>query len=184
MVFSHPRDFKASKNTITRTEHGLKRVGTAIFEQPISAGIVSMSISISSLPPEGSVYYGLVHSKSPSPNRNRAIGQGHKGSIGISSNGSFTHQPIANLSLTPEPAELKEGDEIRIEIDNTSNEGTALFFVNGKPQRYYFSEIPSPVRFGFSLFGQGTAVQVNDITHHYAASPIPDGCCPIPFPIS
>ncbi|KAK2958425.1 hypothetical protein BLNAU_6695 [Blattamonas nauphoetae] len=51
MVFSHPRDFKASKNTITRTEHGLKRVGTAIFAQPISAGIVSMSISISSLPP-------------------------------------------------------------------------------------------------------------------------------------
>ncbi|KAK2957295.1 hypothetical protein BLNAU_7673 [Blattamonas nauphoetae] len=70
---------------------------------------------------------------------------------------------------------LHEGDYVRMEVDHDPTPRTVQFFVNGKAGKCLTSGIPSSVRIGFSVSGEGTSIRIDNIYSLSRPTPIPEG---------
>ncbi|KAK2950084.1 hypothetical protein BLNAU_15006 [Blattamonas nauphoetae] len=158
LLFTNSSHFSVIHTTITRTEFGTDdngntRWSSALLTDPFTSGIVSITITILSLPSLfSSIRFGLMDSNNPIPAVGEDLGCVVKNSVGLDRYGQLWFK-------TPSP----EGDCVRMEVDLDSTPRTLQFFVNDKAGRSYMSGIPSSVRIGFSVMGEGASFRIDNI---------------------
>ncbi|KAK2961561.1 hypothetical protein BLNAU_3359 [Blattamonas nauphoetae] len=186
LIFVDRSHFVLNDTTLTRSEVDLSLIGcarssAAIVRNPITAGVLSIIVTILSLPTlkdcTGGLRFGVVDSTAPIPELDEAIGTKVKNSISLSashgciaSNTPSTHNSTAwDLCHS----KMNEGDCIRIELDMDSSPRTVQFFVNGQRGLSFVSGLPRSIRVGFSVFVQGTSFRIDRITTQIRSTPLP-----------
>ncbi|KAK2952897.1 hypothetical protein BLNAU_12218 [Blattamonas nauphoetae] len=165
LLFTDPSHFIINETALTRSEVDLgvlefARPSSALLRDPITSGIISVTITIQALPSiDHFVRFGVLDSTAPVPKTGATLGWDVEDSLSLTSmRGSLGSNPPSTLHsphFEPCHSELREGDCVRIEVDMKSTPGTVQFFVNGESGRCYMSGLPPSVRIGFTLFGQG-----------------------------
>ncbi|KAK2956352.1 hypothetical protein BLNAU_8719 [Blattamonas nauphoetae] len=168
--------YKIEDRTVTRVRNenegdpiAASPEGALIIVEPITRGIVSISITLNSLVTIGTLPAFI---------------------ISLVSSGMFFPSPVVQLptdcctgleSLNGEliassPAEgseennkqchkpLKAGDVVVMEVNMESTPRTVQFFVNGKAGKCYASELPESLSVMLMAFGEGTSFRLNSIS--------------------
>ncbi|KAK2946618.1 hypothetical protein BLNAU_18454 [Blattamonas nauphoetae] len=115
-----------------------------------------------------------MNSASPLPEIGEELGYNVKNSIALNRLGWLYLSTPSSRSGQYCHSELKEGDCVRMEVDLDSTPRTVQFFVKGKAGRCYMSGIPSSVRIGFSVKGEGTSFRIDNISRLSRPTPITD----------
>ncbi|KAK2941962.1 hypothetical protein BLNAU_23115 [Blattamonas nauphoetae] len=184
LLFMNYDHFVVHYTTITRSAIGvdLKQFDThssILIGDPLAKGIVSISISLLSLPMFGfigAVRMGLLDSFAPIPEFGETLGLGVEDSLSLNSlSGKLYHNtPSSGHRYRSESCHsyLNEGDCVRMEVDMDSTPRTVQFFVNGERGEHFVSGLPPSVRIGFTLFGQGTSFRIDRIARQPQPTPI------------
>ncbi|KAK2951129.1 hypothetical protein BLNAU_13972 [Blattamonas nauphoetae] len=109
------------------------------------------------------------------PKTDETLGGDVKNSVGLNRYGYIKFNTPSSISSRYCLSRLHEGDCVRMEVDLDSAPRTVQFFVNGETGRSYVSGIPSSVRIGFSLFGEGTSFRIDNISRLSQPTPISEG---------
>ncbi|KAK2957327.1 hypothetical protein BLNAU_7705 [Blattamonas nauphoetae] len=166
--------------TVTRTEFGTENYGgstwsSLLLSDPFTSGIISITITLLSLPDIWrDVYFGLMDSNYPIPKVGEELGFNVNNSVGLGSNCNLYNNTPSSHTVHNCHSWLKEGDNVRMEVDLDSTPRTLQFFVNGKAGECYMSGIPSSVRIGFSVKYQGTSFRIDNISRLSHPTPISD----------
>ncbi|KAK2957317.1 hypothetical protein BLNAU_7695 [Blattamonas nauphoetae] len=91
--------------------------------------------------------------------------------LGINVNRSLNHNYSSSHSKGCSLINLKEGDCVRMEAYLDSTPRTVQFFVNGHHTIPYPALIPSSVRIGCSVWGQGTLFRIDNISRFSQPTP-------------
>ncbi|KAK2941963.1 hypothetical protein BLNAU_23116 [Blattamonas nauphoetae] len=185
LLFTDPADFVVDCTTFTLsacaiTSEILIDASCILLGDPVTTGIVSVTLTILSLPAinyfTGRVYFGLLDSPTPVPDFGDHIGLNLKNSVALdSSTGRINSVTPSTRRVTGPPltySHLKEGACVRMEVDMDSTPRTVQFFMNGKAGRFFVSGLPPSVRIGFSVFVQGTSFRIDRITRLTQQTPI------------
>ncbi|KAK2957329.1 hypothetical protein BLNAU_7707 [Blattamonas nauphoetae] len=176
MDFADPSHFFVEHSTITKPDLCMDNDGycnwsSILLSNPFTSGIASVTITILSIS-DRSFNSGLMDSTSPIPEIGEALGYGVKNSVSLSRHGSLFFNTPSSHSVKGCTHILKEGDSVRMEVDLDSTPRTVQFFVNGEAGECCVSGIPSSVRIGFSLYGEGTSFRIDNISRLSQPTPI------------
>ncbi|KAK2951089.1 hypothetical protein BLNAU_13932 [Blattamonas nauphoetae] len=120
---------------------------SALLSDPFTSGIISITITILSKR-DTYIAVGLMDYSSRILKLGEELGDNVNYSVGLSSNGNLWVNTPSLYSCEDCHSWLKEGDNVRMEVDLDSTHRTVQFFVNGEAGRCYMSGIPSSVRIG------------------------------------
>ncbi|KAK2943256.1 hypothetical protein BLNAU_21828 [Blattamonas nauphoetae] len=156
-----------TRSMVTEDESGFASSSTALIEEPITTGIVTITITLLSLPIVGRLI-GLLDSTAPIPKLGEMLGFGVNNSLSLISSTGYLCRKTQSLGYNWKIESchffLKEGDCVRMEVDMESTLRTVQFFVNGESGRCFVSGLPQSVRIGFSVSGQGTSFRIDRIS--------------------
>ncbi|KAK2946602.1 hypothetical protein BLNAU_18438 [Blattamonas nauphoetae] len=188
LTFTDPSHFSVIHTTITRTEfrtddNGYSLWSSALLTDPFTSGIVSITLTILSLPSLfSSIRFGLMDSNNPFPALGEEIGLNvscllfslliFSDSVGLSPDGSLYYNTPSSDSFRRSNFPQIEGDCVRMEVDLDSTLRTLQFFVNGEAGERYMSGIPSSVRIGFSAKYQGISFRIDNVSRLSRPTPI------------
>ncbi|KAK2951542.1 putative CBL-interacting protein kinase 17 [Blattamonas nauphoetae] len=182
LLFTHKSHFIVRKNVLTRTEKGANENGrtrpsTVLLSKPVTKGVVSVTFVVltlaESVDQKGFINFGLLDSSVAVPRLGQVLGRTVKHSVGLSTDG---HLHVSNQIKLDEgqDSRLSKNARVVMEMNMDSNPRTVQFFVNGKRQQSYVSEIPGSVRIGFSADVMGTSLQIASIVHSTQPTPLTD----------
>ncbi|KAK2941162.1 hypothetical protein BLNAU_23927 [Blattamonas nauphoetae] len=157
LLFTDRSHFIIKHTTITRSmaahdESGFASSSTALIGEPITTGIVTITITLLSLPTVDSVsselfFFGLLDSIAPIPKFGEILD-----SVCLRSfSGDLCHNTQSSgydRRMEWCHSYLKEGDRVRMEVDMESTPRTVQFFVNGESGRCFVSGLSQSVRIG------------------------------------
>ncbi|KAK2950088.1 hypothetical protein BLNAU_15010 [Blattamonas nauphoetae] len=170
LTFTNSSHFSVIHTTITRTgfgtdDNGYSLWSSVLLSNPFTSGIVSITITILSLP---SIYtslcLGLMDSTSSIPKLGEGLGTSVDYSVGLNRYGVLNVNTPSSGSDQYYHSDLLEGDCIRMEVDLDSTPRTVQFFVNSKTMKCYVSGIPSSVRIGFCVHEEETSFRIDNIS--------------------
>ncbi|KAK2941165.1 hypothetical protein BLNAU_23930 [Blattamonas nauphoetae] len=184
LLFTDPSHFIVNGTTITRSEvdvgiFGFARHSSALLRDPITSEIVSVTLTILSLPnldhQVGGIRIGVLDSTAPVPKLGETLGWDVKDSVSLNSSAGYLNLHSPSTQHVSKSAFchffLKEGDCVRMEVDMDSTPRTAQFFVNGENGESFVSGLPLSVRIGFSAYGQGTSFRIDRILQKERPTP-------------
>ncbi|KAK2954597.1 putative Protein kinase domain containing protein [Blattamonas nauphoetae] len=188
LVFTDPSHFIVEDNIITST--GLstkKRYGkikptwsSFFLPEPITEGIVAISLTYLTLPSKGpnerypvKSFFGLIDGTAPIPEKGQKLGK-VQNSIALSTEGDLHFMTEKGQEEIDISSLLGSGCTVVVEINMDSNPRTVQFFVNGKTTNTVVLDLPESIRVGFSTKGFGVTVRFDRITNLNYGSPISD----------
>ncbi|KAK2944401.1 putative Protein kinase domain containing protein [Blattamonas nauphoetae] len=174
-----PQSFQIKDQTFTRlppvSEDAFE--GIVAITEPISHGIVSISITLNSLPTDLNLAPFIFIT--PKKGSLSSLGDPMQSAFSVCFESSNGHLRIpANWTSNMEEFEqchqqLKAGDTVVIEVDMEADPHTVQFFVNGKTGKRYVSDIPDSVRVMMITPCVGTSFRLNSVTQLTKPSPLP-----------
>ncbi|KAK2942050.1 hypothetical protein BLNAU_23041 [Blattamonas nauphoetae] len=185
LLFTAPSHFIVRSSIVTRTAGAitLKRstnTSLILIGDPVTAGIVSVTMTILSLPATdsytGEIFISLLDTTTPDTEVDEIIGCNIKNSVALSSStGRINSNTPSTRRVTGLPlnySHLKEGACVRMEVDMESTPPTVQFFMNGKAGRSYVSGLSPSVRISFTVFVQETSFRIDRIERQQGPTPI------------
>ncbi|KAK2949360.1 hypothetical protein BLNAU_15740 [Blattamonas nauphoetae] len=152
---------------------------SVLLNTPISQGIVSVTLTILTLPRKASfgvLRFCLLDSTAPVPKLRETVGCDVQDSVSLSSiNGklySLTPSRPFQHSAKVHHYKPKEGDCVRMEVDMDSTPRRLQFFVNGQQGRFLVSGLPPSVKIGFTVWIAGTSIRIDRIVKLTQPTPI------------
>ncbi|KAK2957283.1 hypothetical protein BLNAU_7661 [Blattamonas nauphoetae] len=149
LLFTAPSHFIVRSSIVTRTAGAitLKRstnTSLILIGDPVTTGIVSVTMTILSLPATdsytGEIFISLLDTTTPDTEVDEIIGCNIKNSVALSSStGRINSNTPSTRRVTGLPlnySHLKEGACVRMEVDMESTPPTVQFFMNGKAGRF------------------------------------------------
>ncbi|KAK2946026.1 hypothetical protein BLNAU_19037 [Blattamonas nauphoetae] len=177
-IFTCPSHFRVNNNEITRTGVGTNPYGGSAWSSVLlpnifTNGVISVEITILSLDYDtGNIHFGLMDSSSPIPALGALLGSRVRNSVSLNNDGYLNFSTTSSTLCSCYRSELAEGDCVRMEVDLDSTPRTLQFFVNGDAGWCYVSGIPSSVRIGTSVKGDGTSFRIDNISRLSHPTPI------------
>ncbi|KAK2963103.1 hypothetical protein BLNAU_2126 [Blattamonas nauphoetae] len=182
LLFTDKSHFIIRNHVLTRTEKGTDKKGrtrpsTVLFSEPITKGVVSVTFVVvtltESMGQDGFINFGILDSSLAVPRLGKILGKNMKHSVALSTWGDI-HLCNQDQLRRDCCSSLSKNDPVVMEVDMDSTPRTVQFFKNGKAGRCYVSGIPESVRFGFSLVGMGTSLEIVGIIHCTQPTPLTD----------
>ncbi|KAK2949964.1 hypothetical protein BLNAU_15107 [Blattamonas nauphoetae] len=124
---------------------------------------------------DGYIRFGLMDSTSRIPEIGEALGCQVHDSVSLDQYGYLNYNTPSIRSYHDCHPSLHEGDCVRMEVDLDSIPRTVKFFVNGEAGECYMSGIPSSVRIGFSVYGEGLSFRIDNISRLSRPTPLSEG---------
>ncbi|KAK2949361.1 hypothetical protein BLNAU_15741 [Blattamonas nauphoetae] len=165
LLFSSRSLFAIENTTITRSTKPPDRPRYTnncplLLKTPISQGILSVTITVLSLPRRrnhfGVVWFGLLDSIAAVPKFREALGYNVKDSVSLTSSIGDLYRNAPSTGHEEQFAachsDLREGDCVRMEVDMESTPRTVQFFVNGQSGYSFVSGLPPSVRIGQNCY--------------------------------
>ncbi|KAK2953047.1 putative Actin A [Blattamonas nauphoetae] len=175
----HPRGgYQIQDQTLTRVkvegENDNDFVGRIGIAEPISRGIVSISITLHTLQDQHNFVIFLTPSAGPLSSLDTFMKSDYFISL-ISSNGQLQMlSPWTGGDVRYEQCHqpLKASDTVVIEVNMETNPHTVQFFVNGNIGKFSLSHVPDSMCVMISTFGVGTSFRLNGVTRLTTPTPI------------
>ncbi|KAK2958871.1 putative Protein kinase domain containing protein [Blattamonas nauphoetae] len=174
-----PQSFQIKDQTFTRlppvSEDAFE--GMVAISEPISRGIVSISITLNSLLTDLNLAPFIFIT--PKKGSLSSLGDPMQSAFSVCFKSSNGHLRIPSSWMkNKEESEqchqqLKAGDTVVLEVDMEANPHTVQFFVNGKTGKRYVSCLPDSVRVMMITPGEGTSFRLNSVTQLTKPSPLP-----------
>ncbi|KAK2947840.1 hypothetical protein BLNAU_17260 [Blattamonas nauphoetae] len=183
LLFAFRSHFAIENTTVTRPSENVDSKGpfsnsSVLLNTPISQGIVSVTLTILTLPKTtsfGVLRFCLLDSTAPVPKLRETVGCDIQDSVSLYSNNGrlYFNTPSTRHQSRYESCHpgLYEGDCVRMEVDMESMPRTLQFFVNGESGRCFVSGLPPSVRIGFSVSSRRTSFRIDRIVEQTQPTP-------------